>query len=167
MIMNFASAVKVHNIAAILLTINYIFFVAGNIITGNNRHYRIRKMNLRSGLGKQAKYYIWGMYKGEKKPFLITPENKFNPLQKFTYFLTMYIALPLLIISGSGMMFPEITINRIFGVSGLVIADVIHISLGFLISVFLIIHVYACTLGSKPMSLFKGIITGYQESDEH
>jgi thiosulfate reductase cytochrome b subunit len=81
--------------------------------------------------------------------------------------LTMYIALPLLIISGLGLMFPETTITRVFGVSGLILTDILHITLGFLVSVFLIIHIYTCTLGSMPFSLFRGIITGYHESDEY
>jgi thiosulfate reductase cytochrome b subunit len=38
--------------------------------------------------------------------------------------------------------------------------------MGFLLSVFMVIHIYTCTLGTKPWSLFKGIITGYHESDE-
>ncbi len=50
----------------------------------------------------------------------------------------MYVALPLLIISGLGLMFPEVTINRIFGISGLILTDILHITMGFFISVFLI-----------------------------
>ena len=43
MFVGFARAVKWHNIAAILLTFNYIFFVAGNILAGNGKYYRIEK----------------------------------------------------------------------------------------------------------------------------
>ncbi|MFN8210162.1 MAG: hypothetical protein U0T33_04260 [Bacteroidales bacterium] len=67
--------------------------------------------------------------------------------------------MPLLIISGFGLLFPEITLTRFFGISGQVLTDVLHISMGFILSIFMIIHVYTCTLGSKPTSLFKGMIT--------
>lgn len=167
LIVGFSRAVKWHNIAAIILTINYIFFVLGNLFTENGRYYKISKKNFISDLVKQFRYYAGGMFRKENHPFPVTPERKFNPLQKFSYILAMYIALPLLIISGLGLMFPEVTINRIFGVSGLVLTDVLHITMGFFISLFLLIHIYTCTLGSKPTSLFRGIITGYHESDEH
>jgi thiosulfate reductase cytochrome b subunit len=37
--------------------------------------------------------------------------------------------------------------------------------MGFFLSIFMIIHVYTCTLGSKPTSLFRGIITGYHSEE--
>jgi thiosulfate reductase cytochrome b subunit len=164
-LVGFSRAIKWHNIAAIILTINFIIFVTGNIVTGNGRYYKIKRKNFFADLAKQLRYYAWGMFRGEKQPFPVTGERKFNPLQKFSYILAMYVALPLLIISGLGLMFPETTVNKVFGVSGLVLTDVLHISMGFFISVFLAIHIYTCTLGSKPGSLFRGIITGYHESD--
>jgi thiosulfate reductase cytochrome b subunit len=166
LMVGFSRAVKWHNIAAIILTINYIFFVTGNLVTDNGKYYRTERKNFISDLVKQFKYYALGMFRKEKHPFPVTLERKFNPLQKISYVLAMYVALPLLIISGLGLMFPETTINRLFGISGLILTDILHITLGFLISVFLFIHIYTCTLGSRPLSLFRGIITGYHESDE-
>jgi thiosulfate reductase cytochrome b subunit len=166
-LVGFAKAVKWHNFAAIVLTINYIFFVAGNLVTNNGQYYRIGKKNFISDLVKQLKYYSFGMFKGKKHPFPVTEKRKFNPLQKVTYVLAMYVALPLLIISGVGLLFPEITINRFFGASGLVLTDILHITMGFFLSIFMVIHIYTCTLGSTPTSLFRGMITGYHRSDEH
>ncbi len=166
-IVGFQRAVKWHNVAAIILTFNYIVFVAGNVLSGNGKYYRISKKNFLSDLAKQMRYYAWGMFRGEKHPFPVTVDRKFNPLQKLTYVLTMYVALPLIIITGLGLMFPETTVNRIFGTSGLLLTDILHITVGFLISVFLIIHIYTCTLGARPTSLFRGIITGYHEPEEH
>ena len=167
LVVGFARAVKWHNFAAILLTLNYIVFVSGNILTKNGRYYRISKQNFWTDLMTQLKYYALGIFKGEKHPFPVSEVRKFNPLQKFSYVLTMYLAMPLLIISGLGLLFPEITISRFLGVSGLIYTDLLHVSMGFLLSIFMIIHIYTCTLGNKPSSLFKGIITGYHESDDH
>jgi thiosulfate reductase cytochrome b subunit len=166
-IVGFARAVKWHNIAAIMLTFNYGFFVIGNIFTGNGKYYRIEKKNFLSALMKQVRYYAWGMFKGEKHPFPVTLESKFNPLQKISYVLAMYVAFPLLIISGLGLLFPETVVNRFLGVSGLILTDILHITMGFCLSVFLVVHIYTCTLGSKTFSLFRGIITGYHEPEEH
>lgn len=166
-LVGFEKAVKWHNLSAAFLTLSFIFFVTGNLFTGNGKYYKIEKQNFWPDLLKQTRYYAWGMFRGEKHPFPVTLERKFNPLQKFSYVLAMYVAMPLVIISGIGLMFPEVTINRVFGVSGLILTDLLHITMGFFVSVFLVIHIYTCTLGSKPTSLFRGMITGYHESEEH
>ena len=162
----FAMSVRWHNFAAIVLTINYIAFVTGNLISKNGGHYKIKKENFVQDLISQAKFYGFGMFKGEKHPFPVTEKSKFNPLQKITYVFAMYVAFPFLIISGIGLFFPEITIDRFFGVSRLILTDVLHITMGFFLSIFMIIHIYTCTLGRTPFSLFKGMITGYHEHDE-
>jgi thiosulfate reductase cytochrome b subunit len=162
----FAKAVKWHNFAALILTASYVVFVVGNITTKNGRYYRIKRDNFWSDLIKQMRYYAFGMFRGEKHPFPVTMERKFNPLQKFSYVLAMYVGMPLLIISGIVLLFPEIAIDNVSGMSGLVINDVLHITIGFFLSIFMIIHIYTCTLGAKPSSLFRGILSGFHESEE-
>ena len=166
-LVGFEKAVRWHNLSATILTLSFIFFVTGNLVTGNGKYYKIAKQNFWSDLVKQMRYYAWGMFRGDKHPFPVSLERKFNPLQKFSYVMAMYVAMPLVIISGLGLMFPEVTINRIFGVSGLILTDILHITMGFFLSVFMIIHIYTCTLGSTPTSLFRGMISGYHEPEEH
>jgi thiosulfate reductase cytochrome b subunit len=167
LVVGFAKAVKWHNFAALILTINYIIFVLGNLFTGNGRYYRITKTNFISDLVAQAKYYGFGMFRGEKHPFPVTMESKFNPLQKISYVISMYFAFPLLIISGIGLLFPELVLTKFLDVSGLLLTDLLHIVMGFFLSIFMIIHIYTCTLGAKPTSLFTGMITGYHSTDGH
>jgi len=52
---------------------------------------------------------------------------------------------------------------KFLGVSGLHLTDLFHIFIGFLISVFMFIHIYFCTIGKTPLSNFKGMINGYHE----
>lgn len=163
----FAKAVKWHNFAALVLTASYVIFVLGNNFTGNGKYYRIKKENILSDLMKQMRYYTIGMFRGEKHPFPVTLERKFNPLQKFSYVFAMYLGMPLLIISGIVLLFPDLALNTIFGMSGLVLNDVLHITIGFFLSIFMIIHIYTCTLGAKPFSLFRGMLSGYHESEDH
>jgi thiosulfate reductase cytochrome b subunit len=165
-VVGFAKAVRWHNFAAIILILSYIFFVTGNMLTNNGRYYWIGRKDFLLNLTKQFKFYSRGMFRGEKHPFPVTEERKFNPLQKLTYVLAMYVAIPLLIISGIGLLLPEITITTFFGISGLILTDILHITMGFCLSIFMIIHIYTCTLGSKPTSLFRGIITGYHVSED-
>jgi thiosulfate reductase cytochrome b subunit len=166
-VVGFAQAVKWHNFAALILTASYVIFVLGNAFNANGRYYRIKKENLWSDLLIQLRYYAFGMFRGERHPFPVTLERKFNPLQKFTYVFAMYVGMPLLIISGIVLLFPEIAPDSVFGISGLVLNDVLHISVGFFLSIFMIIHIYTCTLGAKPFSLFRGMLSGYHESEDH
>jgi len=160
-------AVAMHNFAAIVLTFNYIIYVIGNVLTKNGKHYKFGWKTIWMELIIQFKYYAWGMFKGHKHPFPVTEDSKFNPLQKFVYVMAMFVGMPLLIVSGIGLLFPEITFKAVFGISGLILTDVLHITIGFFLSVFMIVHIYTCTLGSKAYTLFKSMITGYHESDEH
>ena len=159
----FQVSVGVHNISAIILTINYGVFVIGNMISGNGRYYRKWRKNIGPKLWKQFHFYAIGIFKGGPHPFPITKKQKFNPLQKISYVLAMYLGMPLLIISGIGLLFPERISNTIFNISGLLFYDVLHLIVGFVLSLFLVIHIYTCTLGDKPGTLFKSMINGYHE----
>lgn len=162
----FRISVALHNICAIILTVNYGVFVLGNMFTGNGIYYRKWRKNLWPKLWKQFLFYAIGIFKGEAHPFPITKKQKFNPLQKVSYVFAMYFGMPLLIVSGIALMFPEKISNTIFNISGLLFYDVLHIIVGFVLSIFLLIHLYTCTLGDKPGTLFKSMINGYHEEHE-
>lgn len=159
----FQVSVGIHNICAIILSVNYGIFVIGNMISGNGMFYRKWRKNLWPKLWKQFLFYAVGIFKGEPHPFPITKKQKFNPLQKISYVMAMYFGMPLLIISGIGLMFPARISNTIFNISGLLFYDVMHIIIGFVLSIFLVIHLYTCTLGDKPATLFKSMVNGYHE----
>lgn len=164
-LVSFKPAVSWHNTAAFLLVLSYVVFYIGNFVSGNIKHYRNNSGTLFKDLIKQFNYYRKGMFHGEPHPFPVTAESKFNPLQRFTYLLAMYAGMPILIISGTLLFFPELLPLQVFGVSGLLINDLIHISAGFLLSIFMFVHIYTCTLGSKPTALFKSMVDGYHHDD--
>jgi len=163
---SFELSVTLHNICAIILSINYGIFVIGNMFTKNGTYYQKWRKNLWPKLWKQFLFYAVGIFKGEPHPFPITKKQKFNPLQKISYVFAMYFGMPLLIISGIALMLPEKISNTIFNISGLLFYDVLHTIIGFVLSIFLVIHLYTCTLGDKPLTLFKSMINGYHEEHE-
>jgi thiosulfate reductase cytochrome b subunit len=165
-LMRFDVAVGLHNVCAIIVTINYGIFVIGNLVTRNGKFYRKWRRNLVVNLWTQFKFYAVGIFNKEKHPFPITEKQKFNPLQKFAYVIVMYFGMPLLILSGMALFFPELMGANVFGISGLVFYDSLHIIVGFVLSLFLLIHIYTCTLGDKPGTLFKSMINGYHEEHE-
>lgn len=160
---SFESAIAWHNVAAFLLTANYVYYVIGNWVSGNGKYYRIKKKKMTSKLIKQFRFYAFGMFQKEEHPFPVSEKRKFNPLQKMSYVLAMYLGMPILIISGFGLLFPELLVGQFLGISGLAISDIIHVSTGFILSVFMVVHIYTCTLGDKPTTLFKSMINGYHE----
>ena len=163
---SFPVSVRLHNICGVGLTISYLLFFAGNIISGNGKNYIIRFRGFLRSILRQIKYYISISWKHSEPPFPITTDRKFNPLQAISYTIAMYIGVPLLIITGLGLMFPGIVIEKIFGISGLLLTDLIHVILGFLMSLFMFVHIYMCTLAKTPFSSFRAIITGWQQVEK-
>ena len=160
-IIGFNLAVNLHNIAGIIVFMSYFFFFAGNLITGNGKYYRIKKKDFFSNLVKQGKYYAWGMFHGEHYPFPLSEKRKFNPLQKYSYVLVMYLAVPVVIVTGIALLFPEIIIDKAWGVSGVFMTAILHSAMGFFISIFLIIHLYIASVGKSPLENYKSIFTGW------
>lgn len=164
--MQFELAVSIHNISGILLTASYLIFLLGNIFTGNGRYYKLNLKTITGELITQFKYYISGLFKGQKPPFPINEKRKFNPLQKVSYVVVMYIFFPLLFITGWALLFPEITVHNVFGGSGLHMTDLLHLITGFFVSVFLIVHIYFSTIGATPLSHFKAMMDGWHKAHE-
>lgn len=158
---NFHIAVSVHNICGVIVTINYVFYFFTNMFTKNSKFYIVEPEGFLKRPIKQAIYYAWGMFHGMKPPYPLSEKRKFNPLQKYFYILVMYLAVPCVIISGIGLLFPEIIIENIYKFSGIYVTAVFHAAMGFFISMFLIIHLYVSTIGKSPLENFKGIITGW------
>ena len=162
-LIGFEASVGIHNVCALILTFNYGVYVIGNMVTKNGKYYRKWRKNLVPKLWKQFVFYAVGIFRNEPHPFPITKKQKFNPLQKVAYVFAMYFGMPLLIISGIALMVPDLIGYKVFNVSGLIFYDVLHIVVGFVLSVFLLIHLYTCTLGDKPGTLFKSMVNGYHE----
>lgn len=162
--LRFDLAVTMHNISGIILTLNYLLFIIGNTISGNSKQYRIRLDGLMSRLIKQFRYYTIEIFQNKEAPFLVTKKTKFNPIQQVTYFMTMFIFMPLIFMTGLSLLYSGVFIRQLFGGKAFFYTDILHMIIGFCLSIFLIIHLYFCTIGVKPFKNFKSIITGYHES---
>lgn len=165
-IVDFPVAVKFHNIVGITVSLNYIVYFFGNMFTRNGQFYIVKPRGFLKRPMKQAYYYAWGMFHGMTSPYPLSEKRKFNPLQKYTYILTMYIAMPCLILSGFGLLFPELIIDRVYSVSGIFLTAVFHSALGFFMSIFLIIHLYIATIGKSPLENYKSMITGWHHVEK-
>lgn len=158
---NFKLAVNLHNIAGITVAINYLLFFIGNFVSQNIKFYLIKPMGFIKRPMKQAYYYAFGMFRGMKSPYPLSEKRKFNPLQKYAYVAVMYLVVPIVIISGFALLFPEIIIDKIYTFSGVFLTAITHSAAGFFISIFLLIHLYVASIGKSPIENFKSIITGW------
>lgn len=162
-LIRFDLAVQFHNISGLIVSFNYLIFLAGNIATKNGRYYRIQLATLYKELTIQLEYYLIGVFKKRPTPFPINKDRKFNPLQKFTYVATMYGLMPVVIVTGLALLFPEFIIEKVFQSSGIFLTAFLHTIIGFMLSMFLVIHIYFSTMGSSPTSNFKSMVNGYHE----
>ena len=161
----FNIAVTMHNVSGILLTISYLVFILGNLFTGNGKNYLIQIDGFRKRMWNQIYYYSIGVFKKQEPPYPIGKARKFNPLQQVTYATIMYFFLPLIFITGWALLFPEIIVEEWLGINGFAATDLLHIVAGFVVSFFLLIHLYFATMGKKPADHYKAMITGYHDDE--
>jgi len=157
----FKVAVAIHNVAGVTLSLNYLIFFLGNLFTSNGAFYIIEVKGFFKRMKQQFHYYTIGVFRRETAPFPVSSDSKFNPLQQISYVAIMYVILPLLIFSGIGLLYPEITVNSLIGISGLDYTDLLHLACGFFVTIFMFVHIYFCTFGKTFWSNFKSIIDGY------
>ena len=150
-----------HNIAGILLTLNYLIFFIGSLLGGNVKHYIPKFKGFFKRLFIQARFYVLGIFIGEPHPFKTSTENKFNPMQQIAYVSIMFFMIPVVIISGWALMFPEYAPDKIFGMGGVWPMALLHTIVGFMLSMFMVGHIYLATTGDTIGELFKSMITGW------
>ncbi len=164
--MPFDLAMKTHNIAGIILSLIFLFYTIFNITSGNYKHYIPKLKNIFSRLINQALYYIYGVFKGEPHPYHTTAKMKFNPLQQISYFGIIFFLMPIILITGWLLMFPELAPENVLGMGGVWPMAVLHIVVGFFLSVFMIGHIYLATHGDKISTNFVSMLDGYHHVHE-
>jgi thiosulfate reductase cytochrome b subunit len=162
-IMTLNNAITIHNYIGLIVVANYFIWLIYYLGSGKIRVYIPDFRNLIPQMIKQVRYYGYGIFKGDPNPHIMTPQNKFNPLQQQAYLAIMIFIVPAQIITG-------IYLWRIAGyeeyinlLGGIKIIDTIHVLLSFFFISFIIIHCYLSTLGSSPFAHFKAMVTGYEE----
>lgn len=165
--LSFSSAITLHNSAGITLTFNYLLFFLGNLVSGNYKQYIPKLKGIFTRLFVQARFYLWGVFKGEPHPYEVNLENKFNPLQQITYTNIMYLVMPIIFITGWALLFPEFIVKEFFGESGLFLTAILHTVTGFFLSLFMIGHFYLAISGKTIKEGIKPMIDGYHHIEKN
>ena len=162
-LVEFSLAVRIHNVAGVLLVLLYSFFVIANAVTGNWWQFVPKPPGILERCWKQTKYYLWGVFKGEHEPYPVTHEENFNAMQALTYWFMIYLVLPTIVVTGLIFLYPQFAPAEVFGMDGLLPIAMLHYISATIILTFLVAHVYLCTFGKKVSSTFKTMITGWHE----
>lgn len=158
----FEKAVEFHRVASIALIVLIVFAVFWHLAFDEWRQY----IPTQKYLTAQVRFYLFGMFKGEKHPTKKTALQKLNPLQRLIYLAFKLFMIPVVVISGLLYMFDKtIDANEVVVISKFDLGTIAlwHTFGAFLLIAFLIVHVYMTTTGHTYTSNIKAMITGYEE----
>ena len=158
----FEKAVTLHNIAAACWGFLIITMFTWILSTGEWKQY----MPTTDGLFATAKFYMFGIFKGEKHPHKKNELSKLNPLQRLTYLGLMVGLIPAQIITG--LLYVSYHQWGVVGLAGTIdLVAYAHTFIAYSIISFVIVHVYMTTMGHTLTAHIKSMITGYEDLDEH
>jgi Ni/Fe-hydrogenase b-type cytochrome subunit len=168
-LMPFQAAVDIHNIAGFSLIGLFLVWAAYYTASGNMKVYLpdLNIMRFVESSWKQAKYYGYGIFRGEPNPHHATPDHKFNPMQQLAYFGIMFFLMPILIATGILLWDLDRFAGFIDIVGGIKAVSAVHLLVTIFFAAFLFVHIYLTTLGRTPLEHIKAMFTGYEEEPEH
>jgi len=164
---SFSGVVTLHNVLAAILVINAALSLFYHLATERMQEYIPRPYGFFDDSIRQTKYYVSGIFKGEPHPFEKRPDDRMNPIQKLTYFGILNVLLPLQIVTGGLMWGVQHWPEFAAAVGGLPWLAPFHTLLAWLFGTFIVGHVYLTTTGATPLEAIRGMVTGYEEVEDH
>lgn len=164
---SFSGMVSLHNILAVILLINAALSLFYHLATERMREYIPRPYGFFDDAIRQTKYYVSGIFKGEPHPFEKRPDDRMNPIQKLTYFGILNVLLPLQIATGALMWGVQYWPEFAGAFGGLPLLAPFHSLLAWMFACFIVGHVYLTTTGATPLEAIRGMVTGYEEVEDH
>ena len=160
-IIPFRTAVTVHTWTAIFLLALWAFATFWLFTTGQWKHY----LPTADKLLQVARYYAWGIFRGENHPYRKTYRRKHNPLQALTYLAIKVVIFPAVWISGITYLLISFGQEGLLGPLTTGLVATVHTIAAFAIVVFVIAHIYLLTTGHSFIEHLKPMITGYDKVD--
>ncbi|RDW13501.1 cytochrome b/b6 domain-containing protein [Paracoccus thiocyanatus] len=160
-VLTFGTAVTIHSIVAVALMLLWVFTAFWLMTTGAWRQFAPR----RAGLWQVARFYAWGVFRGEDHPYRKVLRRRHNPLQALAYLALKVLLFPAVFLSGIAYL--GYTFWDHLDPSGWAIWAVanIHILAAFAIAAFVVAHVYLLTIGHGFREHVKPMVTGFEDID--
>lgn len=162
----YANAVTYHNIAAYAFIILIVFAIFWHFATGEWKQYVPTMKNLKS----QINYYLFGIFKNAPHPTRKTVLSKLNPLQKLVYLGLKLLVIPVMVISGLIYMFyryPQSGEIGVLNIKSIEPVALFHTAGAFVLTAFVIVHLYLISTGTTVTSNLKAMLTGFEEIEGH
>lgn len=158
-LLGFEEAVEVHSWCGISWVILYVFIVFWLLTTGQWKQY----LPTTKRLLDVARYYAFGIFKGQPHPIQKKPEAKHNPLQRLTYLGLASVLIPIML--ATGLLYYYYNDWAALGLGGLSLGVVatLHVIGAFLILMFYVVHVYMTTTGHTITGHIQAMFTGWEE----
>ncbi len=158
----FEQAVNLHVMLAWTLIGLWAFAMFWHFTTGEWRQY----LPTQDKLFAVAKFYAYGIFRGEDHPYRKTQWAKHNPLQRLAYLFFKIIISPVIWVSG--LLYLYYPAWPQWGLGGMRLDGVAltHTAAAFAMLFFFIAHVYLALMGKKTvftLSHVKSMITGYDQ----
>ncbi|MBD3787030.1 MAG: cytochrome b/b6 domain-containing protein [Sphingomonadales bacterium] len=157
----FGPAVVIHTGVALALLVLWAFATFWLFTTGGWQQFVPRLQ----GMVKVARYYAFGVFKGEAHPYHKTYERRHNPLQAASYFALKMALFPAIWISGLLYLSYGFWDAADGQATWLTLIANVHVLAAFAIAAFVVIHIYLLTIGHGFRSHVQPMITGYDTVD--
>ncbi|MBT0782083.1 cytochrome b/b6 domain-containing protein [Paracoccus sp. pheM1] len=160
-VLTFGLAVTIHSVVAVALMLLWAFTAFWLLTTGTWRQFAPR----RAGLWQVARFYAWGVFRGEEHPYRKVLRRRHNPLQALAYLALKVLLFPAVFLSGIAYL--GYGLWDALDPSGWAIWAVanIHILTAFAIGSFVVAHVYLLTVGHGFREHVKPMLTGFETVD--
>lgn len=159
-LLEFKTGVTWHTGSALALLSLWIFAIFWHLTTGTWKHY----VPTTRGLWRVARFYAWGIFKGEHHPYRKAYWRKHNPLQALAYLALKLFLFPAIWISGMLYLLYAFWGSAASG-DALAWVALIHTAVAFAILAFVIIHIYLLTTGHSFKEHLMPMINGFDEVD--
>jgi thiosulfate reductase cytochrome b subunit len=167
--MSFKTAVQWHNYTGFALAAGFVFWLVYHL-TNDKMIKRYHTEPDRAKFYKdsidQVKYYGYGFLVGERNPQHLTALREFNTLQSLTYQLVLLILVPIQFATGLLLWDVKRFAPAVELLGGVRVVDTVHVLLFIFFTAFVLSHAYIGSLGPKPSTHFKEMLTGYDESGD-
>lgn len=157
----FGLAFMAHVVAAVALMVLWVFAIFWHLTTGTWRHY----VPTTNGLWKVARFYAYGIFRGEPHPYRKAYWRKHNPLQALTYLALKLALFPAIWATGLLYLTYNLWASDAALAGWLPVVANLHILIGFAIAAFVIVHVYLLTAGGSFRDHVAPMITGFDKVD--
>jgi len=152
----FAVSVCAHNDCRPATAVLWLVFLVSNGVSGRVGQYKPKDFHVIHSLVIQLRYYAYGMFRGASPP--LAPGLRNNHVQQLSYAGVMYTLVPVPIASGVLLLFPILAPERALGRAGLWPMAMLHLGSGYLLILFLVVHVYLTTTGETFFALYREMI---------